>query len=271
MTLSNQDTSRYHCMKTLLKPLLLAALVLSGQVALATPQADANYIAQRSMNPTALNDLRRMLKEPFVAVYFRPLSELGIEIVDMDRFVDLIPDEDIAPVLDRYMSGTARQYLSTYTPEQLSAMAALLRADPDTSMLEILSEVYQRKLTAALEQARTEAKPSGLDDPRVIELEELSVQLNAFNALFDDDVTFFFAPDTAASSIATLLFIGGYGREVAQLHREPNNPVTMAAIEAFGILRFANPVQRQTVLRQYSVSEDTGGVRFAKPLSRSTD
>ena len=165
----------------------------------------------------------------------------------------------VAPVLDRYMSRTAQEYLSTYAPEQLAALAALLRADPDTSMLEILSEVYQRKLTAELEQARTEENPSGLDDPRVIELEELSVRLNAFNALFDDDVTFFLAPDTAASSIAALLFFGVFGHEIAQLRRELNNPVTMAAIEEDGILRFANPVQRQTLLRQFSVSEDIGG------------
>jgi len=269
MTLSSQDASRYHCMKAFLKPFLLAALFLSAQVALATPQADANYIAQRNLSPTVLIDLKRMLKEPFVPVYFRPLSELGIEIVDMDRFVDLIPDEDIAPVLDRYMSGTAKKYLSTYTPEQLAAMAALLRADPDTSMLEILSEVYQQKLTASLEQAGTEAKPSSLDDPQVRALQELSVQLNAVNA--DDDVTFFLDPDTAASSIAALLLFGGYGREVAKLHREPNNPVTMAAIEEDGILRFANPVQRQTLLRQFSESENTGGARFVKPPSRNTD
>lgn len=258
-------------MRSLLKPLLLAALFLCAQGALATPQADANYIAQRSLNPTALKDLKRVLKEPFVAVYFRPLSELGIEIADMDRFVDLIPDEDIALVLERYMSRTAQKYLSTYTPEQLAALAALLRADPDTSMLEILSEVYQRKLTAALEQARTEAKPSGLDDPRVKELEELSVQLNAFNALLDDDVTFFLAPDTAASSIAALLSLGGYKRDVAQLHRKLNNPVTMTAIREDGILKFANPVQRQTLLRQFSVSDNTGGARFVKPPSRNTE
>lgn len=161
----------------------------------------------------------------------------------MDRFVDLIPDEDIAPVPNRYVSRTANIHLNS--------SRRWLRADPDTSMLEILSEVYQRSLAAALEQARPEAQPSVLDDPQVVALDELSTQLNAFNAMFDGDPAFFFAPDTAASSIGALLVFGGYGRDVAKLHREPNNPVTIAALEEEGILSSANPVQRQTRLREF--------------------
>jgi|GEM_PF-5939255 len=229
-------------MKLLLRPLLLAALVLSAQVAVATPQSDANYIARRYLTPAALDHLRRVLKEPLVEVYFRSLSEQGVKIVDMDRFIDLIPDEDIAPLLDHHQPHIANLYLSNYTAEQLAEMAELLRADPDTSMMEIHSENLHR----------TGATISTLGD-------------------VDDDVKDTFIHESVALSVGALYVFGYRRQDVSQINPEPDNPVTIAALEADGILSFANPVQRQGLLRQYSVPEEIDGPRFVRPPSELAD
>ncbi len=255
-------------MNGLFKIFLSTMLLLNGQSALATPQADASYIVQRNMDPDTLEFVRRHLKSAFVSVYHRPLSELGIEIADIDRFIELIPEDDIAPFVDHFLSQTAERYLLIYTPEQLSSIAALLRADESATMEEILSEEYRQRYADALGKARAQAVPSGSDDPTVIAAEELIVQLEAVNAIFEDGGAEAFAKNMAAS-IAPLFILVGYGHQIGQLQRELDNPVTLSLLETDGVLLFANPVQRQALLRQLSAPESTGGIRFLKPPIRN--
>ena len=262
--------SGHHHMNNLFKLLLLTSLWLSGQVALATPQADASFIAQRSQDPAWLNSVQKSLKSAFVTVYFRPISGQGIKIANSEKFIELIPDEDIAPYLDRLISRTAEIYLSVYTPEQLASIATVLRADEDATVEEIFSEEYQQRYAAALEQARSNAHSSGSDDPLVIGLEELTVQLNAVSAMLKGGGAERLGQDMALG-IGSLFTVMGYSREITKIEREPNNPVTIAAIKADGVLRFANPVQRQTLLRQLSASKNTGGIRFIKPPATSPE
>ena len=257
-------------MNNLFKLLLLTSLWLSGQVALATPQADASFIAQRNQDPAWMKTVRQMLKESFVTVYFRPISGHGVKIANVDQFIELIPDEDIAPYVDRLMSRTVEIYLSVYTPEQLASIATVLRADEDATVEEIFSEEYQQRYAAALEQARSNAHSSGSDDPLVIGLEELTVQLNAVSAMLKGGGAERLGQDMALG-IGSLFTVMGYSREITKIEREPNNPVTIAAIKADGVLRFANPVQRQTLLRQLSASKNTGGIRFIKPPATSPE
>ncbi|KJZ19916.1 hypothetical protein [Loktanella sp. S4079] len=251
-------------MNNIFKTLSLVTFMLSGQAILATPLSDARYIAQRDLDHAALSTMQRLLKGQFVNVYLRPFSGLGIEVIDEDRFIDLIPDEDVAPFLDHYLAQSAENYLSIYTPEQLASMATLLRTNDDASMEEILSEEYRRELEIAVEKARTTAQPSGSDDPLVLGLEEMIVQLEAINVMLDGDGAEAIAQHFTAS-IAPLFMLMRYSREISQLERDFDNPVTIAVLNEHGILRFANPVQRQTLLRQLSASKDTGGIQFITP------
>lgn len=251
-------------MSTILKALLLTILLHSGQAALATPKDDALYIVQRNLGATEVAKIRRLLKQSFVPVYFKPLSALGIKLGDGERFTDLIPDEDVEPFLEHFLLQNVEIFVSNYRPDQLAWMASLLRADEDSSLEEILSEKYQTKAIAALEQARAKATPSGAGDPLVIGLEELVLQLDAFNTMFDDVGIEEFSQDFAAS-MGSLFLLINYGHEIAEHKRELDNPVTIAVIEADGILKFSNRVQRQNLLRQLSASEHKGGIRFIKP------
>lgn len=257
-------------MISLFKTVLLMSFFLNGQAVLATPQSDASLIVERSQNLVWKETLRQTLKKSFVTVYFRPISGRGISIADQDRFIELVPDEDIAPYLDRLRSRAVEYYLSVYTTEQLAAIAIVLRADEDATMEEILSDAYNQRFALALEQARASAQSSGSDDPLVIGLEELIVQLNALSATLEGDGAEAIAQDFA-QAIGHLFALMGYADEITRIEVEPTNPVTVAAIKTDGVLRFANPVQRQTLLRQLSGSETTGGVRFIKPPADGTE
>ena len=256
-------------MNSIIKTLFLTSLLLSGQATLATPQADASFIVHRSADQAWMKIVHRKLKEAFVTSYFMPISGFGIEIADMDQFVDLIPDEDIAPYVNRLMSKTVDLYLSTYTPEQLASIAAVMRADKDATIEEILSADYQRRHAVALEQARSNAQPSGSNDPLVMELEALTVQLSALTTALKGDGGEAIGQSMAVG-LAPLFTLMGDTRVIEQMEQKPNNPVTIAALRADGILSFANPVQRKTLLRQFTASESTGGIQFKRPPANNT-
>lgn len=251
-------------MNSLLRATVLLAFFLYGQVALASPQADARLIAQRSLDPELLEFTKRKLKERFVDVYFKPLSGQGIEIKDAKRFVELIPDKDIAPFLDRMFSQNVENLLQIYTPEQLASIATIMRADEYATLHDVLSEEYQRDFLVALEEARSTAERSGSDDPVVVGIEELFVHLKALTETLKGESGKALAQELAVG-VGQIFALVSFNEEIGQIERDIDNPVTIAALKANGILRFANPVQRQSILRENSVSDGTGGVRILKP------
>ncbi|WP_170775280.1 hypothetical protein [Ruegeria lacuscaerulensis] len=254
-------------MQFVLKIILLLSFTLGWQACLASPKEDARLVARRSIDPEILSSVEALLKKQFVDVYFKPLSQRGIKINDIERFADLIPDEDVAPFLDRMMSQTVENYLTLYTPEQLSLIATIMRNDDEATLEEIRSEQYRQQYILALEQSRSTAKKSGSDDPLTIGLEELVVQLDTVAKLLEGEFATNFAQDFA-SGIGFVFILVRFNQEIARIEREFDNPVTIAALNGNGILKFANPVQKQTLLRELSASEDTGGVRFIRPTSR---
>ena len=256
-------------MTFLFRTILLATLLFGGHASFATPQSDARYIAERDADPASLRASRQFLKQAFVSVYLRPLAGFGTKLADETRARNLIPEEDIAPYLDLLLSRTVEAYLSAYTPEQLASMAALLRADEDATVQDILSAEYRRKYMSALADARAQAEPSGSNDPVIVGLEEIVLKVEAFNAAFDDNAGEALAQDLFTATVPFLAIVQ-YGHEIDAIKRELDNPVTIALIQADGIITFANPVQRQTLLRQLVDSEETAGIRFITPPARNT-
>ena len=245
------------------KALFLAILLLSGQAALASPRDDANYIAQRDMNQDNLKFVRRFLKSAFAAVYTKPFAELGIEVIDEDKVIELVPDGDIAPYIDRLLLQKTEYYMSIFTPEQLALLAEKLRVNKDASLQELLSEKYRQELETSLEQARGTAPSSGSADPNDLALQEGIAQIRAKAEVLADNAELI--GKSIGISIAPLLQLNAFGHEIARLHSELDNPVAIAALKMNGVLRFANPAQRQALLRQLSAPEETSGVRFLKP------
>ena len=144
-----------------------------------------------------------------------------------------------------------------------------MRTNEDATTDEVFNGELERKALIALEQARSTAQSSGSDDPIVIALEELIVQINGL-ALFAEDSAERIGQEIGIT-VGSLFRVVAYGQEIAQIEFEANNPVTIAAIKTDGVLRFANPVQRQNLLRQLSPSEPSGGIQFVRPLGDSTD
>lgn len=247
----------------LLRTPILCVLLLSASTALASPRDDARYLVVRELDPETQNFIRGILNNAFAAVYSRHYTDLGIEIIDDDRFIALIPNADIEPYVDRFLQQRIDNYLSVYSPEQIATFANVLRLDPNASLADLWSEDYQRQHVAALKEARLRVPVSGSTDPEIMALEELVVQLDAVSTILDENAEEM--GQQLAVSIAPIFTLVRYGHEIQRLQREFDNPVTRAALKADGILRFANPVQRQTIMRQLFAQEERSGIQFIRP------
>lgn len=255
-------------MLRLLKPLLIVCLPLNGQMAFATPQDDARFIVERGQTTAQTQTFEDYLRKAFVTVYARPLSEFGIEIADTDQFMALIPDTDIAPYVERMTAEYIETYLSVYTPEQLAVIATLLRTDENATLKSIIEQENRQRYAAALAQAHADFPQSGSTDPLVIGIEEMTLQLDVFNTLFDDDGAEQLAQGIGRG-MSILFTLMRYDREIKSLQPARDHPVTIAALKANGVLAFSNPVQRQTLLRQLAPPTTTGGIQFIKPPATS--
>jgi hypothetical protein len=233
----------------------LVLTLTCGHAAFATPESDARFIAQRQLGPEGLEACRGIFKETFAHVYFEPLAGLGIELIDQDRFAALVPDEDVAPFIDLLIAYAAENYLSDFSPAKLEAVATLLRADADVTVKEVLSRNYLEQQITALEQVQAE--------------EEFVAQLSAASMLMASIGEDPF--QQAGLGIRVMGALGSYAREIDQLEREIDNPVVIDGLKADGILEFANPVQRQDLLRQLTRSESTGGIQFIQAPTQSDD
>jgi hypothetical protein len=250
--------------------ILCSVLTLTcGHAAFATPESDARFIAQRQFGPDELDGVRRLVRSVFINIYFEPISGLSIELIDRDRFAALIPDEDVAPFVDRFLGYAFEAYLSVYSPEQLEAIATLLRANDDMTLEDVFSQNFLEQHIAALEQSRAIIPLSGSDDPQVNAEDEFAVQLIAATMLLEAVVE-----DLVQQIALGARFLGvfmGFSSEINQFEREIDSPVVIDALKADGILEFANPVQRQDLLRQLTRSESTGGIQFIQAPTHSDD
>jgi hypothetical protein len=249
-------------------PILLMALLFSGNVALATPQDDAKFIANRETSSSSawMENIETLLKDAFVTIYYKPIPGDGIQIADSAKFADLIPDEDIEPYIARLISNRVEFYLAAFSPEQLEALAAILRSSDDLTALDVLSKDFDSRHGTALEHARANnVQQSGSNDPLVEELEELTIRLDAFSATLEENGESLGL--IVASSIAPVFQLLREREKIVKLERPLDNPVTVAAIKSEDILKFANPVQQRILIRQLTSSEKTGGIQFMKSPS----
>ena len=128
-------------MSRLLKSLLLVVFFLNGPIALATPQADIDLIVERTFDQEWSDAAKRVVSSGFVPVYFQPLLELGgISIADSEKFAALIPDEIIAPYVNKLKAKQIDALVSIYSPEELAQIAQILRLDENATFADIFSE-----------------------------------------------------------------------------------------------------------------------------------
>lgn len=255
-------------MHSLIGLLLLALFVSNGQFALATPLSDAMFIAQRNVEKLSDTSIEKHLKEQLVQVHARPLLAEGIKINDAGRFAELIREEDIAPLKELYLSDIVERYVLTFTPEQLSVIASLMRENDTISFGQILSKDFAQQQAAALKQARASATPSGLDDPLILQAEQMVRKLNVLNELLQNERGGFMM-EGIALAMSSAIGAMRVGREIDGLQRGIDHPVTIAALKADGVLGFANLVQRQSLLRKFAAPTRTGGVSFQRPPSKA--
>ena len=253
-------------MRVYLKLFFLAVCLLGGNVVLATPEADAAYAARRFFKPAQLKVVEEKIKDALVTAYYRPLSELGIDLIDRERFFDLIPDDDVAHYIDRILELSAEKYLSIYTPEKLASVANRLRTDSELTTKDVLNEPMQQKYLIALEEARKQATTSGSEPS------ELVLQLKAFTATYGDErfkgfnnIVVAYLASLNAPFMAPVRLSQDALNAIEGLEPDLDHPTILLVLREDGIFRFVNPVQQQTLIRQLEPKKSVGGITFQKP------
>lgn len=256
-------------MRGYFKTFFLSFLLLSAPL-LASPEEDAALVVQRSFDTEAQDGLRALVRRSYVKAYFRPIENagLGIEIADEDLFMSLIPEADVAPFEERFTSEMADHFVKYLPQEYLTAVAAVFRADERAALEDIQSDRFREDYSAMLDQARRDAPETTSDNAVLKQIEEVNHHLAALNLMIESN------PEEFADAMSFSLFFVftplRYEREIMQTEREIDNPVTIAAIQTKGVLRFANFTQRQSLLRQLLPNEAASGIQFVRPSKNNT-
>ncbi|SMX31087.1 hypothetical protein [Octadecabacter ascidiaceicola] len=263
-------------MSSLCRAFILAVFLPSMQTAFAAPYADAQLIIQRSTGAEWDTLVEQTLRAAFVQAYFGPISDRSVRIADGEAFAALIPNEEVAPYEDQMRAVPLELMMHYYSADQLASIAAIMRIDETATLEDIKSNALSERAEAALAQARADAQVSGADDAATQELEALTAQLNAFSAMVESGLGESMAQDIGVG-MGALTKLMSFSREISQLERHANNPVTIAAIETDGVLAFSNPVQHRSLLREITshpaaiasdegaTAQETGGIRFIRP------
>lgn len=241
--------------------ILTLALVMVSLAASASPKADARFVAEREFALTWQAAAEQSLKTAFVEVYFKPLEGRGIEIADADAFRALIPDEDVAPYHQVLVEDTTAMLLDVLEPAQLRDLAMILRTNDQLTVTQVFSDEFAQTFNASLAERRAASQETA---PNLVALEDLANQMDAFSATLDQGGAETIARDMALAA-GPLFRLIGLGRTITQTEVPVTHPVTVAAIETPGVLKFANPVQRQSLLREIKGAQTSTGIRFIKP------
>ena len=96
-----------------LRSLFLGTLISFGQTAFATPQEDAAYIAERYFDGQLTDIARTSFKQAIAGGYEGELSARSFKIVNTERFLDMIPNSEVAKTVDpeKSSSGGVAYYL----------------------------------------------------------------------------------------------------------------------------------------------------------------
>jgi hypothetical protein len=174
-------------------------------------------------------------------------------------------------LLDLFREAIGRQFVVAYSKPMLRLSIDV--ADED-HFLELIPE---EDIAQFVERFRDQIVEAYLSDYTVEQLAAISDFLRADEEAMVEDVfsegykeKYTFA-QISGIGLEMLFAPAMYTAEIKGYEYEMNNPVTVAALTADGVFNFANPVQQQTLLRQISNSQSTGGIQFIQAPTHSDD
>lgn len=227
----------------MLKRILILILALLGTTALANPKDDAALFMSNFIDQRYWDDVHRISERRKIRIYRDVLLERNITIADAERFQDMIPEIAADETVQRVKSQVETFIIESYGPDHLSQIADFFRLPFGEKMLAIAKDKHLFKNLHR-------------QTPRGGPIEQwwdyLSLQERArFGAFASTAAGQFFVKQTWAVRRALHY-------EITELSRWPdpplNRPYIVEILKADGVLKFPNPVTRQSLIRELSVA-----------------
>lgn len=202
---------------------LASSLAFSaGAPAVASPQADAAYIARRFVGDEEFQStLRDMMQKAHAEALAHVLSARSVKVRNHDKFMALLPETAIDPVGERLQGAVADILLQAWEPAQIASAADHLRQSP---------------LELNLNRSAAEADAVVRTLQEVVEEAENILKSDAFKT------------ETALSNVGvTLIFL--VVQEGRRIDIDLEAPYVADLLEVDGVFEFPNRIVRNDLIR----------------------
>ena len=112
-----------------------AAAICLAFAALATPEEDAAYIVEQTVTEELFQAAINAQKPLITGAILNDLTNGGIEISDVDRFIDIFVEEFLDEFTDTMRSETLQVYLDSFSAEELESIAAFYATDAGQALI----------------------------------------------------------------------------------------------------------------------------------------
>ena len=115
--------------------LIFAVSFMFGQIVAASPQEDAEYIAERIIEEGGPRSVFQQISNTYAHIFTRELNAHSIKVIDAKRFAEMLPANLIQPWIKRSKVLCVDQLLKANTPDQIAKISSgldVLLAKPHT-------------------------------------------------------------------------------------------------------------------------------------------
>lgn len=212
-------------MKRIIFSIVFSLLISGVQPAVASPQTDADYIADHFVTADDFQTLsRKMVVKAFAGGLASALATRSVKIKDQDKFVALLPDTVSGSMFARLQKTAADNLVQNWDAAQLASFAD-----------------YLRKLPLVLQAGPSVATENTQKPP--LSVEELPSKITA---LGHDDT---FKNEMALTAVGVML-IALVVLEANKIEIDLRAPYVADMLEVNGVFSFPNRIVRNDLIRE---------------------
>lgn len=235
--------------KVLAQILILTVLVACAQSA----NEDARYIATMQFTDDPERSPAMELRRQFAAIYAKPLNERGIQVLDEQRFRHLIPQEDISPILERYVTNQVAFFERNFSSSELATLTTFLRENDDLTIQNLLELQQKAEALQTLENVLSASSATSGSSSDGLPLAQAAQVLRDEIEILDSIDRELFNRMIAAQ-VNIVFFLEPVKRQISEMTRDLDNDVVRNALAADGILGFPSEDHRNELLRALSAN-----------------
>lgn len=114
--------------------ILVALMLCSGQIVVASPREDAESILETIESGFTSTERLQRFTSKYAEFLADKLAEQAVRVVDPDRLAAMLPTSVVEPWLQRWRENYVAALVERYTPDQLSQFARFLREGKENSV-----------------------------------------------------------------------------------------------------------------------------------------